>query len=141
MLAPMTASPDWDPAEIPVGALGETMGMTLIEAHPDRVVVTMPVEGNTQPFGLLHGGASAALIETAGSIGAALHAGPGSAVVGLDINATHHRGVRGGEVTATATPLSLGKTLTSYEVRITDDAGRLACTGRLTCLIRPLGNE
>lgn len=124
----------------PLGALGERMGMTLLEASPDRVVITMPVAGNTQPFGLLHGGASAVLIETAGSIGAALHAGPDKAVVGLDINATHHRGARTGLVTATATPLSLGRTLTSYDVRITDDEGRLVCTGRLTCLVRDVTN-
>lgn len=122
--------------QIPLGALGERMGMSLREASPDRVVITMPVAGNTQPFGLLHGGASAALIETAGSIGAALHAGPGRAVVGLDINATHHRAARDGDVTAVARPLSLGRTLTSYEVQVTDADSRLVCTGRLTCLIR-----
>lgn len=112
------------------------MGMTLVEASPDRVIISMPVEGNTQPMGLLHGGANAVLIETAGSIGAALHAGRGKAIVGLDINATHHRSAREGTVTATAVPLSLGRTLTSYEVTIRDDADRLLCTGRLTCLVR-----
>lgn len=124
--------------DVPLGALGERMGMQLVEARPERVVITMPVEGNTQPFGLLHGGASAVLIETAGSIGAALHAGREAMVVGLDINATHHRAAREGIVTATATPLSLGRTLTSYEVEVTDDQGRRVCTGRLTCLIRPI---
>lgn len=122
----------------PLGALGERMGMTLVEAHPDRVVITMPVEGNTQPFGLLHGGANAVLVETAGSIGAGLHAGPTNMVVGLDITCTHHRGVRAGVVTAVAEPLSLGRTVTSYDVKVTDDQGRLACSGRLTCLIRPV---
>lgn len=112
--------------------------MRLLEAGTDKVVIRMPVEGNTQPFGLLHGGASAVLIETAGSIGAALHAGADAMVVGLDINATHHRAARTGQVTAMATPLSLGRTLTSYQVTVTDDEGRLVCTGRLTCLIRPL---
>ncbi len=125
------------PDQIPLGALGERMGMTLVECTPDRVVITMPVEGNTQPYGLLHGGASAVLIETAGSIGAALHAGRDAVVVGLDINATHHRSAREGIVTATATPLSLGRTLTSYVVQVHDSAERLVCTGRLTCLIRP----
>ncbi len=112
------------------------MGMSVVEASPERVVITMPVAGNTQPMGLLHGGANAVLVETAGSIGAALHAGPGKAIVGLDINATHHRSAREGTVTATAVPLSLGRTLTSYEVVIRDDQDRLLCTGRLTCLIR-----
>lgn len=132
----MTSNPV-PPERIPLGALGERMGMSLVECSAERVVLTMPVEGNTQPFGLLHGGANAVLIETAGSIGAALHAGPDSMVVGLDINATHHRSASRGMVTAVAEPLSLGRTLTSYEVRITDEEGRLLSTGRLTCLIRP----
>jgi 1,4-dihydroxy-2-naphthoyl-CoA hydrolase len=125
------------PESIPLGALGESMGMRLLECSPQRVVITMPVEGNTQPYGLLHGGASAVLIETAGSIGAALHAGADHMVVGLDINATHHRAATSGLVTATAEPLSLGRTLTSYQVAIVDEGGRSICTGRLTCLIRP----
>lgn len=124
-------------SDTPLGPLGERMGMRLEHAEPDRVVISMPVEGNTQPFGLLHGGASAVLIETVGSIGAALHGGPDVMPVGLDINATHHRAATSGRVTATATPLSLGRTITSYEVRIVDDEGRLVCTGRLTCLLRP----
>ena len=123
---------------IPLGALSEAMGMVLVEARPERVVITMPVAGNTQPYGLLHGGANAVLVETAGSIGAALHAGEGFMVVGLDITCTHHRGAREGIVTAVAEPLSLGRTVTSYEVRVTDDQDRPLCTGRLTCLIRPV---
>jgi 1,4-dihydroxy-2-naphthoyl-CoA hydrolase len=120
-----------------MGALAERMGITLVECGPERVVLTMPVEGNTQPFGLLHGGANAVLVETAGSIGAAMHAGPENMVVGLDISVTHHRSAREGMVTATAEPLSLGRTVTSYQVRVVDDQGRALCTGRLTCLIRP----
>ena len=122
----------------PLGALSETMGMVLVEARPERVVITMPVAGNTQPYGLLHGGANAVLVETAGSIGAAQHAGPGFMVVGLDISCTHHRGAKEGIVTAVAEPLSLGRTVTSYEVRITDEHDRPLCTGRLTCLLRPV---
>lgn len=121
----------------PLGPLGERMGMRLVEASPQRVVITMPVAGNTQPYGLLHGGANAVLVETAGSIGAGLHAGPGQMVVGLDISCTHHRAAREGTVTAVAEPLSLGRTVTSYDVRITDDQGRAVSSGRLTCLIRP----
>lgn len=133
----MNAMPD-----IPVGALGERMGMTVVECSPERVVITMPVEGNTQPFGLLHGGASAALAETAGSIGAAVHARGTKAIVGLDLNCTHHRGTRSGLVTAVATPLSLGRTITSYQVAITDDDGRLVCSARLTCMLRDIpGNS
>ncbi|WP_446663478.1 PaaI family thioesterase [Flexivirga sp. B27] len=118
------------------GTLGEKMGIRIVEASAERIVATMPVEGNNQPYGLLHGGASVVLAETLGSIGAALHAGEGRIAVGLDINATHHRGARSGLVTGTATPLSLGRTLASYEVVISDDQGKRLCTSRITCLLR-----
>lgn len=117
-------------------SLMQRMGIEVVEATPERLVATMPVEGNTQPYGLLHGGASVVLAESLGSIGAALHAGPGKAVVGLDINATHHRAARSGLVTGVATPISLGRTLACYEVVVSDDAGRRVCTSRITCLIR-----
>jgi 1,4-dihydroxy-2-naphthoyl-CoA hydrolase len=117
-------------------SLMHRMGIEVVEATPERLVATMPVAGNTQPYGLLHGGASVVLAETLGSIGAALHAGAGKAVVGLDINATHHRAARSGLVTGTATPLSLGRTLACYEVVVTDAEGRRVCTSRITCLIR-----
>ena len=112
------------------------MQIEVVEGTPDRVVGRMPVAGNTQPYGLLHGGASVVLAETLGSIGAALHAGPERIAVGLDINATHHRAARSGTVTGTATALSLGGTLASYEVVITDEQDRRICTCRITCLIR-----
>jgi uncharacterized protein (TIGR00369 family) len=112
------------------------MGIEMVEATPQRLVATMPVAGNTQPYGLLHGGASVVLAETLGSFGAALHAGPGKAVVGLDINATHHRAARSGTVTGIATPITLGRTLACYEVVVTDEDGRRICTSRITCLIR-----
>jgi uncharacterized protein (TIGR00369 family) len=117
-------------------SLMHRMGIEVLEATPDRLVATMPVEGNTQPYGLLHGGASVVLAETLGSIGAALHAGLGKAVVGLDINATHHRAARSGLVTGVATPLSLGRTLACYEVVVSDEDGKRVCTSRITCLIR-----
>ena len=117
-------------------SLMDRMGIEVLQASPDRLVATMPVQGNTQPYGLLHGGASVVLAETLGSIGAALHAGLGKAVVGLDINATHHRAARSGLVTGTATPISLGRTRACYEVVVTDDQGRRVCTSRITCLIR-----
>jgi 1,4-dihydroxy-2-naphthoyl-CoA hydrolase len=112
------------------------MQIEIVEGTPDRVVGRMPVTGNTQPYGLLHGGASVVLAESLGSIGAALHAGPDRIAVGLDINATHHRAARSGIVTGTATALSLGGTLASYDVVITDDRERRICTCRITCLIR-----
>ena len=117
------------------GALGIKMGIEIIEASPQRLVATMPVEGNTQPIGLLHGGASVVLAETLGSVGSALHAGPTRMIVGVDINATHHKSATSGVVTAVATALSLGKTLCSYDVVITNDKGERTCTARITCLI------
>ncbi len=115
-------------------SLMQRMGIEMVEASPQRLVATMPVAGNTQPYGLLHGGASVVLAETLGSFGAALHAGPGKAVVGLDINATHHRAARSGIVTGIATPITLGRTLACYEVVVTDEDGRRICTSRITCL-------
>jgi uncharacterized protein (TIGR00369 family) len=117
------------------GDLGIKMGIEIIEASAKRLVATMPVEGNTQPAGLLHGGASVVLAESLGSIGAQIHAGANRKVVGVDINATHHRSARSGLVTAVATPISLGKTLCSYEIVITNEAGERICTARITCLI------
>jgi 1,4-dihydroxy-2-naphthoyl-CoA hydrolase len=122
---------------IPPAALLDRMGIEIVEARVERVVATMPVEGNTQPYGLLHGGASAVLAETLGSIGSALHAGPDRIAVGVDINATHHRAVSSGTVTGTATPIHLGSTTTTYAIAITDEQGRPVCTARLTCLLRP----
>jgi uncharacterized protein (TIGR00369 family) len=118
-----------------MGALNEKMGVQIVEASPERVVATMPVEGNTQPYGLLHGGASVVLAETLGSTAAALHAGPGRFPVGIDINATHHRSATSGTVTGVATPAHLGRTMASFEIVITDDEGRRVCTSRLTCAL------
>ena len=117
------------------GSLIERMEIDLVEASPERVVATMPVAGNTQPEGLLHGGASVVLAETLGSYGAALHAGPGRRAVGIEVNATHHRSVREGVVTGTARALHLGSTTASYEIVVVDSASRLVCTARLTCLL------
>jgi uncharacterized protein (TIGR00369 family) len=120
------------------GSLAARMGIALTEATPERVVGTMPVEGNLQPYGLLHGGASCVLAETLGSIGAALHAAQahGGFAVGVDINATHHKSARSGVVTGVATPLHLGKSIASYEIVLTDSDGDRICTARLTCAIR-----
>jgi uncharacterized protein (TIGR00369 family) len=112
------------------------MGIEFVEVSPDRLVATMPVAGNTQPYGLLHGGASVVLAETLGSIGAAIHAGPDRVAIGLDINASHHRAARSGLVTGIATPVHTGSTVVSYQVEISDDEGRRVCTSRITCLLR-----
>ena len=117
-----------------MGRLSDKMGIELVEVSAERVVGTMPVEGNTQPFGLLHGGASVVLAETLGSIGSNIHAHPGGKVaVGVDINATHHRSATSGTVTGVATAVHLGRSSTSYDVVITDERGKRVCTSRITC--------
>ncbi len=118
------------------GTLVERMGIEFVEVSPERLVATMPVAGNTQPYGLLHGGASVVLAETLGSFGAVLTAGEGRVAVGVDINATHHRSAREGLVTGVATRVSAGRTLVSYEVVVSDADGRRVCTSRITCLVR-----
>ena len=117
------------------GALDQKMGIEILEASPKRLVGRMPVDGNTQPFGLLHGGANVVLAESLGSIGTHLHAGLHRRIVGADINATHHRSAKSGYVTAVAEAISLGRTLASYNISISDDQGRRTCTARITCLI------
>ena len=120
------------------GRLNDKLGVQLVEISAERVVATMPVEGNTQPFGLLHGGASVALAETLGSIGSAIHAYPGRMAVGVDINATHHRAATSGIVTGVATAIHLGRTSTSYDIVITDERGKRVCTSRITCALVPV---
>ena len=121
-----------------MGALNDKMGFELLKMTPDEVIGRMPVAGNTQPYGLWHGGASCVLAETLASLGSFMHAQPERVSVGVDINATHHRSVTAGWVTGTATALRLGTTVASYEIVITDDADRRVCTARVTCqLVRP----
>jgi uncharacterized protein (TIGR00369 family) len=125
-----------DPGTFSGGDLGRRMGIRVVEASPERVVGTMPVDGNRQPYGLLHGGASAALAETLGSVGAMLHAGPGRYAVGVDLNATHHRSATSGIVTGVATAVHRGRTAATYEIAVTDDQGRRITSCRLTCMLR-----
>jgi uncharacterized protein (TIGR00369 family) len=121
------------------GRLNEKLGVELVEVSVDRVVATMPVEGNTQPFGLLHGGATVALPEKLGSFASGQHAyGMGKMSVGVDINATHHRSATSGVVTGVATPVHLGRTSACYEVVITDERGKRVCTSRITCALVPM---
>ena len=126
-------------AQMPLGmgGLNEKMGIRLTEISAERVVATMPVEGNTQPYGLLHGGASVVLAETLGSVGSAIHAHPDKLSVGIEINATHHRSATSGTVTGTATAIHLGRTTATYEVVITDERGKRVCTSRITCALLP----
>jgi len=120
------------------GALNSKMGFELLAITPERVVGRMPVAGNTQPYGLWHGGASCVLAETLASMGSHMHAQPDRIAVGVEINATHHRSVTAGWVTGTATALHLGRSVASYDIMITDDADRRLCTARVTCqLVSP----
>jgi 1,4-dihydroxy-2-naphthoyl-CoA hydrolase len=116
--------------------LDERMGIEFLEATPERVVARMPVHGNNQAYGTLHGGASCVLAETTGSLGAAVHAGPGRMALGIEISATHHRTAASGHVTAVATPVHLGRTLATFEVVISDERGRRICTARVTSALR-----
>ncbi len=135
--ADLDRQPDWsDLNRTHAHTLVQRMGIKITEASAQRVVGTMPVAGNTQPYGLLHGGASCVLAETLGSVGSALHAGRERFTVGIEINATHHRAVAAGQVTGVATQVHAGRTLTTYEIVISDDQGRRVCTARLSCLLR-----
>ncbi|KRF17355.1 aromatic compound degradation protein PaaI [Nocardioides sp. Soil797] len=120
------------------GKLNDKMGVRITEVAPDRIVGTMPVEGNTQPYGLLHGGASVVLAETLGSTGSALHAHTlEKLAVGVDINATHHRAATSGVVTGVATAIHKGRTSCAWEIVITDENGKRVCTSRITCALIP----
>lgn len=121
-----------------MGALAEKMGLEFTEFSIERSVATMPVEGNTQPVGLMHGGAYVVLGESLGSMAANLHAGPGRLAVGVDINATHTRSATSGFVTGVCTPVHLGRSITVHEIVVTDDQGRRCSTIRITNMIRDL---
>ena len=112
------------------------MGIEVTEVTAERSVGTMPVAGNTQPYGFLHGGASAALAETLGSLAAYAHAGPDRIAMGVDLNITHHRSARDGNVTGTAAALHRGASVATYGITITDESGKILATARLTCAIR-----
>jgi uncharacterized protein (TIGR00369 family) len=124
----------------PVAGLSDTLGIRIVEFTPERVVATMPVDARThQPFGLLHGGASVALAETVASLGAALHVDRTQAtVVGVEINPNHVRGIREGTVTATGTPLHVGRTSQVWSIDIADESGRRFCISRCTLAVIPL---
>ena len=119
-----------------MGALAEKMGIEFTEFTIERAVATMPVEGNTQPVGLLHGGAYVVLGESLGSMAANLHAGQERLAVGVDINATHTRSATSGIVTGVCTPVHLGRSMTVHEIAVTDDQGRRCSTIRITNMIK-----
>jgi len=132
----MTADDDVPVLTFADDTLITRLGITILEVSPDIVRATMPVVGNTQPYGLLHGGASAALAETVGSLGAMAHAGEGKVAVGVDLSITHHRAVTEGVVTAVAKALHRGRTVATYSVDIMDPQDRLVATARLTCVVK-----
>jgi len=120
------------------GTLLRRMGIEITHVDADGATGTMPVAGNTQPVGLLHGGAYVVLGESLGSMAANLHAGEGRLAVGTDINATHTRAATGGQVTGVCTPIHLGRSMTVHEIVVTDEAGRRCSTVRITNLIKDL---
>ena len=123
-------------AERGLGDLAEKMGIKLLELSAERAVATMPVAGNTQPLGVLHGGAHVVLGESLGSFAANVWAYPDKFAVGIEVNASHSRSATSGLVTATCVAINLGKTLTVHEISITDEAGKLLSTVRITNYLR-----
>ena len=117
--------------------LSDTMGIKFKVLHKDRIVATMPVDHRTvQPFGLLHGGASAALAETLASVGGWINLKePDQGVVGIEINANHLRSKRTGVVTGRATPIRIGSKIHVWEIRIVDEEERLICISRCTLAV------
>ncbi|WP_253258974.1 hotdog fold thioesterase [Subtercola boreus] len=118
------------------GALAERMGIVFSQLTAERAVATMPVEGNTQPFGVVHGGAYVVLAESLGSAAANIHAGAGRLAMGIEVNASHTGSATSGTVTGVCTAIKLGRTLTVHEIAISDDAGRRLSTVRITNLLR-----
>jgi 1,4-dihydroxy-2-naphthoyl-CoA hydrolase len=123
------------------GTLIERLGIEFLAAEPGRVVARMPVKGNVQPDGLLHGGATAALCETIASFGTALVVGTDRRVVGIELNINHLRGVREGHVTGTGVPLHVGRSTAVWSMEVRDDEGRLIAASRLTLAVRPAATE
>lgn len=118
------------------GALALKMGIEFVELSADHSVATMPVDGNTQVVGILHGGAHVVLAESLGSVSSAIHAGPGRIAMGIEVNASHTRSISSGTVTATCTALSLGRTLATHEIVVRDESGRRLSTVRITNFLR-----
>jgi len=131
-----TPPPSWLPTDY-ISPLDDKLGIQILDFNPDRLVATMPVKGNEQPFGLLHGGATCALVETIGSCAAVLGVGPERKAVGIELNASYVKAPTSGVVTAVCTPVRRGRTLATFLVEVTDDLGSTTATARLTCMILP----
>lgn len=119
-----------------LGALADKMGIQLVELSAERAVATMPVNGNTQPIGILHGGAHVVLAESLGSFAANVHAHPWGYAVGIELNASHHASISEGLVTGTCTAVKLGRSLTTHEIKMTDEKGTLLSTVRITNFLK-----
>lgn len=130
-----TAPPAWAPTGT-ISPFDDKLGIRITDYDPDRLVATMPVEGNTQPYGYLHGGATCGLVETIGSWAAALHAGPERQVVGVELNVSYLGSATSGVVTAVCTPVRRGRTLATFLIEVSDEEGRPTASGRLTCLTK-----
>ena len=125
-----------------VQSIHDLLDVEFLETGPDRVVLRIPVDWRVhQPYGILHGGVSALLAESAASLGAALAAGPERSVVGIELSASHLRSVREGHLTAEATPIRVGRTVQVWRIALTDDDGRAICEARCTVSVldRPGG--
>jgi 1,4-dihydroxy-2-naphthoyl-CoA hydrolase len=131
-----TPPPPWIPTDS-FSPLDDKLGITIIDFDPDRLVATMPVKGNEQPFGLLHGGATCSLVETIGSWAAMLGAGPDRKAVGIELNATYVKSATSGVVTAVCTPVRRGRTLATFLIEVSDDKGNTTASARLTCMLLP----
>jgi uncharacterized protein (TIGR00369 family) len=137
----MTSSPSPpgpDASTLPGGGRGinDLLDVEVVEAGPERVVLRLPVDWRVhQPFGILHGGVSALLAESAASLGGALAAGPGRNVVGIELSASHLRGLRDGHLTAEATPVRVGRTIQVWRIVLTDDDGRAICESRCSLAV------
>ena len=136
MLCVTSAPPAWLPTGMH-SPLDDKLGIVVTDWNPDRLVATMPVDGNQQPFGLLHGGATCSLAETIGSMAGAVAAGPGKQVMGIELNVSYLRAATAGTVTAICTPVRRGRTLSTFLIEISDDQGRPTASARLTTFAKP----
>ena len=139
MTAAVPPTPDQLPGlntDLAAEQLTAKLGIEITQWDANRLVGTMPVAGNRQPYGLLHGGATASLAETLGSVAAAMHAAPDRVALGLELSCTHHRAARGGLVTGVCTPLHVGRSTATFQIAVSDEEGKAVCTARLTCILR-----
>jgi 1,4-dihydroxy-2-naphthoyl-CoA hydrolase len=127
--------------EASAGTLIERVGIQYVSLSAEEVVARMPVAGNTQPYGVLHGGATASLVETIGSVGTAIALGPAFLVMGIHLSVNHVRAVREGTVTGTGVPVHVGRSTAVWDVRVEDEDGRLVAVGRLTLAVRRVESE